>query len=160
MSLVYTNKVGKRRPFFLYKTVMYKGRTVQSRKCAAAAADDKKKQKNTTTKQTNKPSAFYDSEPSRPSKNALVKCVYSKDIFWFTSTSGDAWNITMLGKCHLCAVQCQKLKDLKLAYTLFTLCRHFQKAKVHTAHACGHVVHDFWLCSTAAQSCTGGQKVQ
>ena len=39
MSLVYTNKPGKRRPFFLYKTVTYKGRTAQSRKCDAD--DDK-----------------------------------------------------------------------------------------------------------------------
>ena len=46
----------------------------------------------------------------------------------------------MLGKCHLCAEQCQKLQDLKLAYTLFML-----HTAVHTAHACGHVVHDFWL---------------
>ena len=41
MSLVYTNKPGKRRPFFLYKTVTYKGRTAQSQKCDAA--DEKKK---------------------------------------------------------------------------------------------------------------------
>ena len=54
MSLVYTNKPGKRRPFFLYKTVTYEGRTAQSRKLDI---DDEKK----------KPSAFYDSEPSGPS---------------------------------------------------------------------------------------------
>ena len=32
MSLSYTNKPDKRRPFCLYKTVTYKGRTAQSRK--------------------------------------------------------------------------------------------------------------------------------
>ena len=46
MSLVYTNKPGKRRPV---QTVTCKGRTAQSRKFNI---DDKKK---------NKPSAFYDS---------------------------------------------------------------------------------------------------
>ena len=42
MSLVYTNKPGKRRPFCLCKTVTYEGRTAQSRKFYTDD-DDKKK---------------------------------------------------------------------------------------------------------------------
>ena len=49
-------------------------------------------------------------------ERAPVRRVHSKDIFGSTSTSGDARNITMLGKCHLCVVRCQKLKVVKLAY--------------------------------------------
>ena len=40
MSLVYTNKPGKRWPFFLYKTVTYEGRTAQSRKLDIDDDDD------------------------------------------------------------------------------------------------------------------------
>ena len=40
MSLLYTNKPGKRRPFCLYKTVTYEGRTAQSRKFDTDDDDD------------------------------------------------------------------------------------------------------------------------
>ena len=40
MSLVYTNKPGKRGPFCLYKTVTYKGLTAQSRKFDTDGEDD------------------------------------------------------------------------------------------------------------------------
>ena len=66
MSLVYTNQPGKRRPFCLYKTVTYEGRTAQSRKLDTDDDDDDKKN----------PSAFYDSEPSGPSNKSTRIVVF------------------------------------------------------------------------------------